>query len=365
MSKPWMIYGGYGYTGRGTAELAVERGHKPILAGRSAEKLAAVAEKLDLEARPFALPGSLEEGDNDGIAAVHAALDGVAAVVHTAGPFSATSRAMVDACLATGTHYLDVTGEIAVFEAVLARDAEAREAGVVLMPGVGMDVVPTDCLSAMVAAELPDATHLEIAVSGLPAKSPGTAKTMIENLHKPGKARIDGRIIDVPTNWKRKRIPFARGPRVTAAIPWGDVSTAFHTTGIPNITTFMGFPRGELIGMRILPAFRWLVARPSVQAWLKKQAEKSAKPPTPEQRAQNKTDLWASATNASGQAVTASMTVPGGYGFTFDSSIRIVEKILEGAVEPGAWTPARALGAHFAESCDGVTFHGLEKSQGA
>ena len=352
MSKRWMIYGGYGYSGRGTAELALEREQAPILAGRSAEKLASVASELGLEHRAV----SLDDDD-----ALLQALGDVDVVAHTAGPFSATSRPMVDACLRTGTHYLDITGEIDVFEAVLSRDDEAKEAGVVLMPGVGMDVVPTDCLAAMLAEHMPDATHLEIAVSGLSSKSAGTAKSFIEGLARPGKARIDGRIVDVPTNWKRKRIPFADQPRLCAAIPWGDVSTAWHSTGIPNITTFMGFPRIELMGMRALPAFRWLLARASVQGWLQKQATKRAKPPTAEERARNRTELWAMVRNDAGATATASMTVPGGYGFTFDSTVRIVEKVLDGKVQPGAWTPSKALGPHFAEECSNVTFHGLDR----
>lgn len=350
MSGSWMIYGAYGYTGKGTAELAVTRGHKPILAGRTADKLTPVAESLGLPHREVSLT------DRDGL---QAALSDVDLVLHTAGPFSSTAEPMVEACLATGTHYLDVTGEIDVFETVLARGEDARAAGVVLMPGVGMDVVPSDCLAAMLSERMPEATHLEIALSGLPAKSAGTAKTVVEGLYKPGKARIDGAIVEVPTNWRRKKVPFHDKPRVTAAIPWGDVSTAYHSTGIPNITTYMGLPRSELIGLRIVPWFRWLLRRPSVQRWLKKQASERARPPTAEQRAKNRTHFWARVFNGDGDEVTGAMTVPGGYGFTFDSSIRIAERVLAGEVEAGAWTPSKALGARFVTECDDVTFHGL------
>ena len=129
-----MLYGANGYTGELIAELAVRRGQRPVLAGRSAAKVAAVAERLGLEHVVFDLAEAAEN------------LRDTEVVVHCAGPFSATSRPVVDACLASGTHYVDITGEIDVFEAVAARDAEAKTAGVALVPGAGLDVVPTDCL---------------------------------------------------------------------------------------------------------------------------------------------------------------------------------------------------------------------------
>src|SRR5690606_5088937 len=92
---------------------------------------------------------------------------GVDLVLHCAGPFGETSRPMLKACLRAGAHYLDITGEIAVFEAVMARDPEIRRAGVAAIPGVGFDVVPTDGLAALLGQALPGATHLELAFAGL------------------------------------------------------------------------------------------------------------------------------------------------------------------------------------------------------
>src|SRR5262249_13408518 len=144
----WMIYGANGYTGELCARRAKARGERPILAGRSAAKVSALAQELGFEHRAFDL-----RSPN---------LDGVSLVLHWSGPFSATSRPMVDACLASKAHYLDVTGEAEVFEAVLARDAEAKQRGVALLPGVGFDVVPSDCLAAQLKEKLPTATQLEL-----------------------------------------------------------------------------------------------------------------------------------------------------------------------------------------------------------
>src|SRR4051812_48469930 len=206
----FLIYGANGYTGELIAREAVRRGQKPVIAGRSADKLAPLAKELCLEFRAFALDKPQ--------------LDGVEAVLHCAGPFVHTSAPMVRACLDAGVHYLDITGEIAVFEAIMSMNDAAARAGVTLIPGVGFDVVPTDCLAAMLAARLPGATELELAFYSPGAElSRGTLKTMIESIDEGGAVRRDGKIVRVPPAYEAREIPFAAGPRMAMTIPWGDV----------------------------------------------------------------------------------------------------------------------------------------------
>lgn len=158
MSERILIYGANGYTGTLVAQRAVERGLRPVLAGRNADAVGAVARRLDLPHIAINL---------DDVAGLEAALHGRVAVIHCAGPFSKTSRPMANACLRTGVHYIDITGEIAVFEELHARDGEARAAGVMLLPGAGFDVVPSDCLAVHLKRRLPEATHLALAFRGL------------------------------------------------------------------------------------------------------------------------------------------------------------------------------------------------------
>ena len=172
-----------------------------------------------------------------------------------AGPFVRTSATMVAACLASGAHYLDITGEIGVFEACKRHDADARQAGVVLLPGVGFDVVPTDCLSARLAEQLPDATLLELAFCGGGSFSRGTLKTMVLGQDQGGAIRKDGRIVRVPVGWKTQPISFRDKSRVGVTIPWGDMSTAHWSTGIQNIHTYIAYARvGTRDPGRPLPA---------------------------------------------------------------------------------------------------------------
>jgi saccharopine dehydrogenase (NAD+, L-lysine-forming) len=350
----WMIYGANGYTGRLVAELAVQRGHQPVLAGRDGRQLAELAGRLGLEHRAFPLTdrSRLNEG-----------LSGIDAVAHCAGPFSATSKAMVDACLAAGVHYLDITGEIDVLEAVMARDGEARTAGVALLPGSGFDVVPTDCLAAMVVERLPETNALDISFRAGGGLSPGTARTTVEGMGTGGRARVDGRIVSVPAGWRRRTADFASGPVTVTSIPWGDVSTAFHSTGVPDVVAYTYLPGGgttSLLQRLTQPAARI----PAVRRVLAAAAARRVTGPDEARRTRSKSQVFVEARAPSGRTVTGSLTTPNGYALTADSVLRVVERVLAGSVPAGAHTPSKAHGAGFVLDLDGVTLHGITEVPG-
>jgi saccharopine dehydrogenase (NAD+, L-lysine-forming) len=339
-----MIYGANGYTGEIVAEAAAARGDRPILAGRREDAVRPLAEKLGCPHRVFDLGGDVAAG-----------LDGVAVVLHCAGPFSRTSKPMVDACLARGVHYLDITGEIAVFEACHARSGEARTAAVILMPGVGFDVVPSDCLAASLAAKLPGATLLQLAFTGLGELSAGTAKTMLEGLPSGGAVRKDGKITRVPAAWKTMTVPFHDHERTAVTIPWGDVSTAYHSTGIPNIETYVALPRRMIRGMKLASMFRGLLKLGPVQRMAARMVERRVKGPDAEARATGKSELWGRVADDSGREVQGTLTTPESYRFTAISALAAVDRVLAGGIAPGAHTPSTAFGASFVASLDGCT----------
>jgi len=348
VSARFLVYGAYGYTGRRIAARAVERGHRPVLAGRDPRRLAETADPLGLPARAFAL---------DDPAALAEALADVDAVVHVAGPFSATSAPMVAACLAARRHYLDVTGEIDVFEAVLARGAEAADRGVALVPGVGFDVVPTDCLARALHERLPEAVALDLAIHTRGAASRGTARTMVEGLGRPGRVRRGGRIVDVPAAWSVREIPFPDRPRTAVSIPWGDVSTAWHSTGIPDVTVCLTASAGMLRTVRVLGRLRQVLAARPAQAALRWWVDRAVAGPDEAARRAGSTQAWGEVRDRDGRAVRGWVRGPEGYTLTADAAVRAVERVLAG-VPAGAWTPSRAFGSGFVRELDGVEVGG-------
>jgi short subunit dehydrogenase-like uncharacterized protein len=264
---------------------------------------------------------------------------------------------MVDACLAARAHYLDITGEISVFERVLSRGDEARKAGVALLPGVGFDVVPSDCLAAQLAAALPDATELVLAfTSDSGTTSAGTLKTMIESFPHAGAVRRDGEIVPVPLAWDAREIEFTPGKkkRWAMTIPWGDVSTAYHSTGIPNIRVYTGTPPKRIRQLRRWARLLPLLGFKPVKRFLQGQVERRVTGPSPEVRETARVWLWGEVRNGAGKTVTGHLETPEGYHFTAVSAVESAARAVAGRVEPGAWTPSRAFGARYVNELPGV-----------
>jgi short subunit dehydrogenase-like uncharacterized protein len=340
-----LVYGAAGYTGELIARRCAERGLRPVLAGRTAGPLERLAAELGLPHRVFAL--------DDG-AAVRRGLAGVAAVLHCAGPFSATSRPMADACLAEGVHYLDITGEGAVFAALAARDAEARAAGVTLLPGVGFDVVPTDGLAAHLARRLPGASRLTLAFQAVGRPSRGTTLTALEGLHLGGMIRRGGRLVRVPAAWRTRSFDFGQGPRPCITVPWGDVWTAWHTTGIPDVEVYLAAPPA----LRMLArASRWLGpllgSRP-VQAALAARVRATVTGPGEAARRSGRSHLYGEVEHADGRRAAARMETPEAYQFTALAAVACAERVLAGQARPGFLTPSLAFGPDLALSVAGV-----------
>jgi short subunit dehydrogenase-like uncharacterized protein len=343
----FLLYGANGYTGQLIAREAIVRGLRPILAGRNAEAVSALAREWGLEHRVV----SMDQGEAKRILA---SLEGVKAVLHCAGPFSHTAKPMVDACMKAQVHYLDITGEIGVFEALAARDTEAMAAGILLLPGVGFDVVPSDCLASHLARRLPNATHLSLGFQSPGGFSRGTATTVVENLHRGGCVRSGGILTKVPAAWRTREIDFGLGSTLATTIPWGDVSTAYRSTGIRDIEVYSAVSHRQLRLMRLSRAFGWMLRSSWVQSFLKHRIQSGPPGPSVEERARGRTYLWGEVEDGQGQRLVSRLRGPEGYTFTVLTALAAMERVLAGDAPPGFQTPSLAYGADFVLQIPGV-----------
>ena len=343
----FLIYGANGYTGRLAAEHAVAFGLRPVLAGRRRDDVEALAKRLNLECRVFDL-GS-KKGILDGIR-------GTSAVLHAAGPFSATSRPMVDACLESGIHYVDVTGEIAVFEAIADRDRDAKAAGVMLLPGAGFDVVPSDCLASHVKQRLPEATRLRLSIGGLGGVSRGTALTMLERVGRGTLVRREGRLVE-RAGAPRATVDFGAGLRPAIGMSWGDVATAWRSTGIPDIEVYFEASPKLVRVVRWSRLLRPLLSIGLVSGFLEAQVRRRIPSgPTAERRARSRSVIVAEAWNvATGAAVRSRLVTAEAYTLTAWTAVEIAKRASSGGAVPGYQTPATAFGADFILAFPGTT----------
>ncbi len=342
MTDTFLLYGATGYTGSLTARTAVARGLRPILAGRNPARVKALADALGLAWRAFPL---------DDATALDETLREVPVVLHCAGPYSQTYKPMVDACLRTGTHYLDITGELIEHIALVEQDAAARAAGVMLLPSVGFDVVPSDCLALHLKQRLPTATHLALAFQSVGGWSRGTMLSAVDTVDRPGMIRRDGKLVRVPPAWKTRAVDFGAGPVRCVTIPWGDLATAYRSTGIPNIETYMALPAAGRIGLKMAGLLGSVLGKPL----LAKLVQLFPEGPDEAQRATGYSLLWGEVTDEAGRRAAARMRTPHAYTLTALTALASVERVLAGDIHPGYQTPASAYGPDFALTIPGVT----------
>lgn len=347
-----LIYGAYGYTGELVSREAVTAGLEPVLAGRREAPLSDLAGELGLEYRV----ADLEE--------LERILKDITVCLHCAGPFVDTHEPAVEACLATGTHYLDINGETPAFEGVRARDKRAHEEGITLLPGAGFEVVPSDCLAAKLVDRLPGAERLTLAFPGFDEVSPGTASTGGRLLGEGVHIREEGRLRTVTYGSRTRRIDLGvgNGPQVMGVFPFGDVVTAYHTTDIPNIEVYgpdvLGLgPTGQRVLGALQPVFRSDI----VQRALVSLGGVIGDGPDAERRATGSDYFWGEVTDGE-RRVTGRVHTSESYGFTAESMVELAQRVLDRQTQSGFQTPAGAFGADLVTDIDDGRFEAIEES---
>jgi short subunit dehydrogenase-like uncharacterized protein len=317
----WMLYGAAGHTGALIAKRAHERGHRPLLAGRSGPALATLADSLGLPHRVIAL---------DDPAALRGALADVDLVLNAAGPFLRTATLLAEACIDAGAHYLDIGNELQVFLSLYGLHPRAEKAKVTLIPGVGFGVVATNCLARYVTEKVGGAVRLEVASkAAIAEQGPGAAAARRENLPYGGWVRKAGQLQANPLGAGMTTLSLPDGPCRAMPVPTGDLEAAFRATHASDIVAYAPVPEAPTPNP---PASSQGAARAPVF----------------------RSFGWARATSAKGSTAEAWLETGESYGFTAAASVRAVEATLESAPR-GAFSPAEVFGADFPLSLSGTS----------
>ncbi|MEM6523172.1 MAG: saccharopine dehydrogenase NADP-binding domain-containing protein [Bacteroidota bacterium] len=344
MTHQILVYGAYGYTGGLIVNELVKLKMHPLLSGRNEQKLIQMATKFHLNYQVVYLD------DETGLRKF---LEGVTLVIHCAGPFIYTSKPMIEACLATGTHYIDITGEFNVFDLAYGFDEKAQQAGVMLLPGAGFDVVPSDCLANELKKLLPEADTLNLAFTTKGGRlSRGTAKTMVENVDKGHLVRKNGTLVKHPLGRLTKQIDYGLFNQLSVGISWGDISSAYYSTGISNITVFTGTDTKQLRRLKMAHRLRGILRLGFVKKFIQKQIDKKPAGPSESSRKRSETYLWGEALG-SGSRVELRLKLPNGYSLTASAIGLITQKILNDDLKLGYQTPSTAFGSDLIYEVEG------------
>lgn len=331
-----IIYGSYGYTGELITDACRRHGLKVLLAGRDIKKL---------EQQSARTRYAFDVVDLSDRFALEVLLRKATLVIHCAGPFQSTAKEMVEACLETQTHYVDITGEYPVFEMLAGYHSRAIEKRILIMPGAGFDVVPSDCLAVHLKHCLPAADQLQLAFTmSKGGISRGTARTMVEGLGYGSMIRQEGELTPIALGEKVLEIDFGGFKKKALCIPWGDISTAWRSTGIPNIEVYSGVPDSMIRFAKMSRWLNWLLRKRWIKSYLRKKVD--ARPPGPDadRLHAGKSHLWGRVRDEKGNVVEARLQTVSGYLLTSKTAALIAKKLLSSEVRPGYHTPAEYFG---------------------
>lgn len=349
MQNDFVLYGANGYTGQLIARLSKTYGLRPLLSGRNKEAIQPLAEELGFD---------FHITDLNNAAELDQLLHGQKLVIHAAGPFSRTAKQMVEACLRNHVHYTDINGDISCFELVKTYHDQAKNSGCMLMPGIGFDVVPTDSVAKKLSDSFPNIETLQLAFASIGSTvSHGTATTMAEKLGEGGARRVNGKISKVPLGQHGMYVDFGKKHLFVMSIPWGDISTAFHTTGIPNIETFFAVKPSVYKWMKFQRYFNWILQMNSVRNYIKKKIDQRPAGPDEKMRETGMSLVWGKGINNLGESKIVKLIGPEGYTFTAHASLLIAKEILQGNWSAGYQTPAGQFGSELVLKVPGVSFY--------
>lgn len=341
-----LVYGATGLSGSLTVQSLVREGFRPILAGRNEARVHSLAKRMQLRSRVFDLLNLAT--------AIKGISQGVDVVLNAAGPFNKTAHVLASACIETGVHYLDIAGEAMSIECVRRLGKRAREKGIMLMPGAGFDVVPSDCLAAMVASRLPNARWLDIAVRLPPRISAGSVRSFVEHAGSDTLIRRNGKLTTIGLGVLEREFDFGDGPRSCSAISWGDVATSFYTNGIPNVTTYLETTATLRAAFNNAVPFQMMRANPLVRVLWDTAAETLYRGPSAEERRKLRSAIVAEVRDERGHSRRARLEAGEPYALTAEIAARLLGRVAAGDFEPGFQTPARVFGAEFVLSIPGV-----------
>lgn len=353
----WLLYGAYGYTGRLIIEFALAQGLRPILSGRSIIKLRPLAEEYNLPWKVI---------DLDQPQALGGLLKDVELVCNVSGPFVNTTRTLIEACIESGTHYIDVSGELPSVQMAFAYEEQAKDAGVVIMPCCGISSVPTDCMVKHIVDRIGPLKSLQIAMDVNNTKSPGTLASVLEMAAYGGRVRRNHRLINEPVGRRIKNFKFSHTSKTVISVPLVDLTTAYWWSRTPNITTFIAQPLPVATLVKIIePLNKWVLSTGKLRQLIELEIGKFVKGPTLNERKRARTYVWISALDQEDKRYEAGLETLESYSFTAASVSQVVNHLLAGGIQTknrslgGVYTPAQAFGADFVTNIPSTVRFGM------
>ena len=342
MSGRVLLYGATGFTGAEIARLLAGQVDL-VIAGRNETRVQALAHEIGTPWRSFAL---------DDVGAIDSALEDIDLVLHAAGPFGTTARPMMEACLRGQADYMDLGGEWPVFIDAMSLDAAARDAGIIILPGIGLTVAASDCLLATAMQRWPETTRLCLGISRAQIISRGSVESAAAMMSPQVIIRRNGAITTVPAGALVRSFDFGEGLRQATAMSWADVVTGSVTTGVGAIEVYSEMRWLERASYRLSGMTMDVLGAGPAQAMGKALAQVWPEGPSMDARGEASFVMVVHALDPWRRERRLAMRTRDGYSFSVLTAIDAVHRVLAGEGDAGFQTPARAFGADFIFKAD-------------
>ena len=337
------ILGATGYTGRLCVAEAVRRQIPVRIAGRRPDAVEALAaEYADAD-----VPVTWAVADAHDAEALRELAESSDVLLSAVGPYNDHGRPVVEAAIAAGTPYLDVTGELEFIGWVQQQSERAVAGSVTLAPAVGYDGVPGDCLAALAAQALDrPVVSARVAYSIQDGRiSQGTARTTLGVLTKGGAVWRNGRVCQEPAGIEHWEAPFPSPPGVvdTISVPFPEVASVGRSIGADVVRSYAAVPAAGVIPSLAAPAQRLTSLLSTTPVWglLERAVDRLPEGPSPERRAGTKTTVVAEVTGANGVTAVQWARINDPYGVTAVITVLAAERLASGDVGPGVVTPSQ------------------------
>jgi short subunit dehydrogenase-like uncharacterized protein len=318
-----LIYGATGYTGTLIVHEAAKRGLNFEIAGRSEDKLAALATEVNVPYHVF--PVSDVEGWRK-------SLEGKTALLNIAGPFSETAEQAMEASIKFKVHYFDITAEIDIYRLAESKDAAAKEAGIMLLSGAGL-FATYDPLVVHTAKRVKNPVAIRAAFKYSGGFTPGSVASSSNIINAGLLVRKNGEIKKI-NEAPSATFNLGDGPEDFSLMPLGAVVLSFKSTGIPDIEEYfkMALPSGKADE----GVLNFEEGHPKAASSIER------------------SKILVEVTGEDGTIARSMADTPDGYMPTVTSAVEVVSRALNGSYKVGFQSPASAYGADLVNSLTDV-----------
>lgn len=342
----WIIYGATGYTANLIIKKAIQMGLPPVLAGRDRSKISSVAKKYGLKYKVFEI--------ND-INVIQANIENSNLILNASSNYKLTAQPFINACLASGCHYLDLCGEISVLKKIFEYNELAKYGNITIIPNSGYHSIVTDCFAGYVANLIENPIELNYYLLDASIPSLGTLKSSLDAFLGGGFVLKYNNFENIKMGSIKTRVEHKNKALTLYASPMAELYLSHISTSIPNINVYLKIPLLYSLLLDYFGDYILKLLQSEKRTAILNLIDKFVKGPSEAINKKLKSMIGVNVKNLKGDSLTMWLEAPEAYDFTATLSVEAVKLALSG-LPSGVLTPIQAYGCNFLSKFNDIKF---------